>query len=45
MTTLAFVLLSAPLFIHCLDQVLDLHRDLGRWVLRLIVTAITYAHL
>ncbi len=34
-TTLAFVLLSAPLFIHCLDQVADLHRGLGAWVLGL----------
>ena len=34
--TLAFVLLSAPLFIHCLDHVADLHRGLGAWVLRVI---------
>jgi hypothetical protein len=31
--TLAFVLLTAPIFIHCLDRVFDLHRDLGAWVL------------
>ena len=30
------VLLSAPLFIHCLDQVFDLHRGLGAWVLHVI---------
>jgi hypothetical protein len=34
--TLAFVFATAPIFIHCLDQVLDLHRDLGAWVLRMI---------
>jgi hypothetical protein len=32
--TLAFVLLSAPIFIHSLDRVLDLHRHVGRAVLR-----------
>jgi hypothetical protein len=32
--TLAFVLLTAPIFIHSLDRVIDLHRDVGRWVLR-----------
>jgi hypothetical protein len=32
--TLGFVLATAPLFIHCLDRFLDLHRDLGAWVLR-----------
>jgi MBOAT, membrane-bound O-acyltransferase family len=32
--TVAFVLLTAPLFIHCLDRVFDLHRNLGAWVLR-----------
>ena len=34
--TLAFVLLTAPVFIHCLDRVVDLHRGLGAWVLRVI---------
>ena len=34
--TVAFVLLTAPLFIHCLDRVIDLHRGLGAWVLRVI---------
>jgi hypothetical protein len=33
--TLAFVLATAPIFIHCLDRFLDLHRELGAWVLRL----------
>jgi D-alanyl-lipoteichoic acid acyltransferase DltB (MBOAT superfamily) len=31
--TIGFVLLTAPLFIGCLDRVLDLHRDVGRRVL------------
>jgi hypothetical protein len=34
--TLGFVLVTAPIFIHCLDWVFDLHRDLGGWVLRTI---------
>jgi len=34
--TLGFVLATAPIFIHCLDWVVDLHRDLGGWVLRTI---------
>jgi hypothetical protein len=34
--TLGFVLATAPIFIHCLDQVFDLHRDLGGRVLRTI---------
>jgi len=33
-TTLGFVLLTAPIFIHTLDRVVDLHRDVGGWVLR-----------
>jgi Membrane bound O-acyl transferase family len=33
-TTLAFVLATTPLFIHCLDAIVDLHRDLGGWLLR-----------
>jgi len=32
-TTLGFVLLTAPIFIHALDRVVDLHRDVGGWVL------------
>jgi hypothetical protein len=32
--TLGFVLLTAPIFIRCMDRVIDLHRDVGRWVLR-----------
>jgi hypothetical protein len=31
--TLSFVLATAPIFVHCLDRVGDLHRDLGAWVL------------
>lgn len=34
--TLGFVLLTAPLFIGCLDRVLDLHRDVGRCVLTVV---------
>ncbi len=34
--TLGFVLLTAPIFVHCLDRVGDLHRDLGAWVLDLV---------
>ncbi len=33
--TLAFVFVTMPPFIHCLDQVLDLHRGLGAWVLKM----------
>jgi MBOAT, membrane-bound O-acyltransferase family len=36
LATLAFVLGTAPIFIHCLDRIFDLHRDLGGWVLRMI---------
>jgi hypothetical protein len=32
--TLTFVLLTAPVFIHCLDRVIDLHRGIGASVLR-----------
>jgi len=35
-TTLGFVLLTTPIFIHALDGVVDLHRDVGGWVLRKI---------
>jgi hypothetical protein len=35
LATLGFVFATAPIFIHCLDRVLDLHRDLGAWVLRM----------
>jgi hypothetical protein len=31
--TLAFVLATAPLFIRCMDRIIDLHRDLGEGVL------------
>src|SRR5207249_7594845 len=34
--TLGFVLATAPIFIHCLDRVVDLHRVLGGWVLRTV---------
>jgi hypothetical protein len=34
--TIGFVLATAPIFIHCLDRVLDLHRDLGGWVIRMV---------
>lgn len=33
--TVAFVLATAPLFILCLDRVVNLHRDLGAWILRI----------
>jgi hypothetical protein len=36
--TLGFVLATAPVFIHSLDGVFDLHRDLGAWVLQRIAT-------
>ena len=39
--TLAFVLLTAPIFIHCLDQVVDLHRGLGAWALRMAAVIIS----
>src|SRR5262249_46980837 len=32
--TLTFVLLTAPVFIHCLDRIIDLHRGIGAGVLR-----------
>jgi hypothetical protein len=41
--TVTFVLLTAPVFIHCLDRVIDLHRGLGAWVLRVIETTIQSA--
>jgi hypothetical protein len=31
--TLGFVLVTAPIFIHCMDRVVDLHRDVGARVL------------
>ena len=31
--TLGFVLLTAPIFIRCMDRIIDLHRDVGSWVL------------
>jgi hypothetical protein len=34
--TLGFVLATAPIFIHCMDRVVDLHRDLGGWVLTMV---------
>src|SRR5262249_21953105 len=34
--TLAFVLLTMPMFIRCLDRVADLHAGLGAWLLRMI---------
>ena len=34
--TMGFVLATAPIFIHCVDQVFDLHRDVGGWVLKKI---------
>ena len=33
--TLAFIFLSMPPFIHCLDQVFDLHRGSGALVLKI----------
>jgi hypothetical protein len=38
--TVVFILLTAPVFIHCLDRVIDLHRGIGAWVLRVIETTI-----
>jgi hypothetical protein len=32
--TLGFVLLTVPVFTRCMDRIIDLHRDVGRWVLR-----------
>jgi hypothetical protein len=32
--TVAFMLTTAPIFIHCVDFIFDLHRDVGGWVLR-----------
>jgi hypothetical protein len=32
--TIAFVLLTVPIFTHSLDAVVDLHRDVGECVLR-----------
>ncbi len=34
--TLGFVLLTAPIFIRCMDRIIDLHRDVGRGVLKAI---------
>jgi MBOAT, membrane-bound O-acyltransferase family len=34
--TLGFVLLTAPIFIRCMDRIIDLHRDVGRWVVNRI---------
>jgi MBOAT, membrane-bound O-acyltransferase family len=31
--TLGFVLLTAPIFIRCMDRIVDLHRDVGRWAI------------
>ena len=31
--TVGFVLLTAPIFIRCMDRIVDLHRDIGKWVL------------
>ncbi|MGP0064847.1 MAG: MBOAT family O-acyltransferase [Isosphaeraceae bacterium] len=33
-TTLGFVLVTAPIFTHCMERVVDLHRDVGRWLLK-----------
>jgi hypothetical protein len=35
--TMGFVLLTAPVFIHALDRVVDLHRDVGGWVIKRII--------
>jgi hypothetical protein len=32
-TTLGFVLVTAPIFIHCMDRIVDLHRDVGAWII------------
>jgi hypothetical protein len=34
--TLGFVLLTVPIFIRCMDRVIDLHRDVGAWALRAV---------
>jgi MBOAT, membrane-bound O-acyltransferase family len=34
--TLGFVLATAPIFIHCMDRIVDLHRDVGGWVLTMV---------
>ena len=34
--TLAFVLATTPVFLHCLNRVFDLHRDVGELVLKVI---------
>jgi len=34
--TLAFVLATTPVFLHCLDRLFDLHRDVGGLVLKVI---------
>jgi hypothetical protein len=34
--TVAFVLATAPLFLHCIDRIFDLHRDVGGLVLNLV---------
>jgi hypothetical protein len=34
--TLMFVLATAPVFVHCLDRLFDLHRDVGGLVLQVI---------
>jgi hypothetical protein len=34
--TLAFLLTTAPLFLHCIDRIFDLHRDVGGLVLRAV---------
>jgi MBOAT, membrane-bound O-acyltransferase family len=33
--TLGFILLTAPIFIRCVDRFIDLHRDVGGWLLKL----------
>jgi hypothetical protein len=43
--TLAFVLLTAPIFIHCLDRVADLHLGLGAWVVRTFGPKLQIEHL
>jgi hypothetical protein len=42
--TLVFVFLTAPVFIHCGDRVLDLHRGLGAWVLQVFELATRTMH-
>jgi hypothetical protein len=37
--TIGFVLLTAPIFMHCVDWMFDFHRNLGGWVLRLVCPA------